>query len=199
MAFCAPYESCLERDLIRALRQNPMASNEQVTHKQRSTRPEMKIFARFASLLVLAFYLSFATAAPTAQEAAADLVARRDIGNNLRLMSLELAATTQTYLMIVAKIGPVAARSSVAREIDALIPNYQARWNHELAVVYARHLPLEALISLTAEGRESKYASKLADKLNDIGEDMRVRSTPILIELLSAAMLSAFSKVSPSN
>ena len=159
----------------------------------------MNSLTRFALIASLSFYQLLANATPTVQQAAAHLVDLRGIGNNLRSMSLELATKTMTYSMIVYKVGPVAARISIEHEIDVLIPNYQTHWNYNLSVIYARHLPMEALVSIASEGRESKYVGNLSEKLNAIGGDMKAQSMPTLIEMVSAALERTFAKVTESN
>ncbi len=117
-----------------------------------------------------------ANGAPTSQEAALQFVVRHRIGSNLSTVALATATRTQTYSMVSSKLGASEARALVQREIEALLPSYQEKWNQNLAASYAEHFSAEELLSLASEGRNSKYASKLGERQGAVGVDMRSKS-----------------------
>ena len=112
-------------------------------------------------------------------------------------MAMAVATRTQTYLMLVSKMGPGEARNVVQREVNALVPRFQDTWNHNLATAYAKQFSSEELQSLAADGRNSKYAPKLAERQSLVGTDMRAASESVLTELVTEAMKNAFTRSVP--
>lgn len=132
--------------------------------------------------------------ADSSQEAATEFVQRLHLGSNLKSLALATAQRTQTFAMLVSKLGAVQANELVSSELDAHAHQYESQWNANLAQAYASHFGAEELRSLAAEGRSSRYAAKLAENQAAIGAEMQRLSTPILTAYVSAAMNSAFSR-----
>ena len=113
------------------------------------------------------------------------------MGSNLEAMAVQAAKVTYTYAMLVEKRGLSDASSIIEREIQNIIPNYQAKWNQNLAAAYSAHLKPEELRSLAVNGKQSAHVTKLISIQNAVGEDVKKTSSPILIELISKALLNA--------
>ncbi len=147
----------------------------------------------------LAFFALFSTAvlAATSEELAFSLVEKYGFGGNLQNISYQAASQTQTYKMMVNKVGEQKTQSLVKSEVDKLIPSYQKQWNKNLASSYAQVLNAEKLQSLLDAGPSSKYASDLKAKQGEIGKIMQSKSTGLLNELLTKATNSAFKKITP--
>lgn len=147
-------------------------------------------------LIGLVFFIQFSTAvlAATPEELALSLVEKYGFGGNLKNISYQAASQTQTYKMMVSKIGEQKTQSLVKNEVDKLIPKHQKEWNKNLAASYAQVLNAEKLQSLLDAGPSSKYADDLKAKQGEIGNIMQSKSSGLLNELLTKATDSAFKK-----
>ncbi|WP_191487858.1 hypothetical protein [Pseudomonas sp. FEN] len=144
----------------------------------------------FTLLLVL----SNAATAETANEAARSFIAQSHAGDDLAAIALSAAKRTQTYGMLAAKLGAAEANTAVTSEINALLPQYQPKWNQNLAAAYEKSFSPAELSSLASEGRASKYAGKVIERQSAIGKEMQSSSSPTLISLVTAALEASLSK-----
>ncbi len=135
--------------------------------------------------------------AASSEDIALTLIQKYRFGQNLAPISYQVASQTQTYRMIVNKVGEQKAQSIVKSEIDKLIPKYQNQWNKNLASSYAQVISPEKLQSLVEEGPSSKYSGELKTRQSEIGPLMQSKSTGLLNEMLTKAMASAFSQITP--
>ena len=119
------------------------------------------------------------------------MVERFNMGSNLERMAIQVAKNTHTYGMVAEKHGATNAQLVVAQEIQKLIPEYQPRWNKNLASAYSFHLSQDELRSLATVGKKSPYVSKLLTSQASTGEDMKNSSMPILAELVTKALSNA--------
>jgi hypothetical protein len=124
-------------------------------------------------------------------------VAQAQMGSNLSTLALLAAKRTNTYTMIATKLGSADASSAVSSEINALLPQYQPKWDENLAAAYEKSFSQEELSSLVSEGRASKYAEKVKEQQSEIGRDMQSSSQPILIALVTEALKATLSKYIP--
>lgn len=150
--------------------------------------------ARGARALALGVLL---LAAPPAraedgQAAALSLVEQRRLGENLAGMGAQVAVRTTTYAVLVKRLGPEPAGALVRQQLKQALPKYQPQWNAHLAAAYASVFSAEELASLARDGKASPAAAKLAARQQQIGEDMRARSTPVLRAYVTEAMNQAF-------
>lgn len=152
----------------------------------------MKVF--ILSIIVALSGLSVATFAATPEAIALQLVEKYRFGENLRSMSYQSATLTQTYGMIVEKLGEQQAKSIIKQEIDKLIPEYQPQWNKNLAFCYSQFISVDKLQSILDEGPASQHSNEIRSKLNEIGPLMQAKSAGILNELLTKAITSALTK-----
>jgi hypothetical protein len=111
------------------------------------------------------------------------------------MIGYQVAAQTQTYKIIVNKVGEPRAKTLVRSEIDKVIPQYQPKWDQNLASAYAHIISTEKLQLLVDEGPTSKYSGELKAKQNEIGPLMQSKSTGLLNEMLTKAMTSAFNRI----
>ncbi|MDT7848403.1 hypothetical protein Q9292_02170 [Methylophilus sp. VKM B-3414] len=148
------------------------------------------------ALVVLSLVSTIAVAA-TSEDIALTLVQKYRFGQNLPAISYQVASQTQTYRMIVNKVGEQKAQSMVRSEIDKVIPDYQNQWDKNLASSYAQVISADKLQSLVDEGPSSKYSSELKTKQGEIGPLMQAKSTGLLNEMLIKAMTSAFNQIVP--
>ncbi|WP_248805614.1 hypothetical protein [Pseudomonas sp. MWU13-2100] len=138
--------------------------------------------------------LSNAASAETANEAARSFIAQSHAGDDLAAIALSAAKRTQTYGMLVAKLGDAQANTALSSEINTLLPQYQPKWDQNLAAAYEKTFSSEELSSLAAKGRASKYAGKVVERQAEIGKQMQSSSSPILISLVTEALKTSLSK-----
>jgi len=141
----------------------------------------------FAFLLLLAL-ASIASADIPVSPAARDFVAKQHLGKNLPQFAQVLAKTTVTYGMVAEKIGPAEAGKALDEQITQLLPKYQPLWDLNLAEAYQHSFTDEEMASLAAEGRASKYASKVSAKQQEVSDRMQAKSTPVLKALITDAL-----------
>lgn len=138
--------------------------------------------------------LSNAAFAETANEAARSFIAQSHAGDDLAAIALSAAKRTQTYGTLVAKLGDAEANTTLSHEINALLPQYQPKWDQNLAIAYEKSFSPEELSSLASKGRDSKYAGKVIERQSEIGKAMQSSSGPILISLVTEALEACLSK-----
>ncbi|KRE96784.1 hypothetical protein ASG87_15790 [Frateuria sp. Soil773] len=153
------------------------------------------------ALAVAAVLLALSVVAPGGAGAAAEagdpalaLVQRFGMGRGLETLANEAAAGTVTYGSLSRKHGVAAAKQLVATEIHRLLPDYQARWEQNLAAVYAKHFAPDELRSLAAQGKRSPYAAKFSATHAAVASDMRAASSGLLRQLVTEALLRAWNK-----
>ncbi|UZE22186.1 hypothetical protein LOY67_19375 [Pseudomonas sp. B21-056] len=122
------------------------------------------------------------------------LVAQTGLGKKLSSLALLTAKSTTTYAMIADKLGNASANSALSDEINALLPQYQPKWDESLAVAYEKSFSGEELSSLVAQGRASKYAAEVKERQAGIGRYMQANAQPILVALVSDALKATLSK-----
>lgn len=153
-----------------------------------------KMAQRFALVFLAGLVVPYVGwTAPAYLEVALDFVTRHGVGRNLPNIALAAATRTQTFATLTSTLGTDNARRVMRREIEALVPSFQTRWNENLAATYAKHFTTEELASLAAEGKHSKYTSTLAARRAEVGASMRATSEVIITELVTEAMKNAVS------
>lgn len=151
---------------------------------------------KFSTLaLTLLFALSNGVSAETRSHRDAQIfVNQAQIGRNLPGIALSVAKQTVTFTTIAAKLGRVDASTAVSKEINALLPKYQSKWDENIAQAFEKLFSQEELSSLASEGRASKYAAKVREQQDKIGMEMESSSKPILNDLVSEALNAVLSK-----
>lgn len=156
-----------------------------------------RISSATITLTVLVALSNTVSAETPSHKDARTFVAQAQIGNNLSTLALSTAKRTNTYAMIASKLGSADASSAMSNEINALLPQYQPKWDENLAAAYEKSFSQEELSSLVSEGRASKYAGKVKEQQTEIGRDMQSSSQPILIALVTEALKETLSKHIP--
>ncbi|WP_085717714.1 hypothetical protein [Pseudomonas sp. B28(2017)] len=158
----------------------------------------MKRISSAAIVFTVLVALSNTVSAETpSHKDARTFVAQEQMGRHLSTFALSAAKRTITYAMIAKKLGSADASSAVSSEINALLPQYQPKWNENLAAAYEKSFSQEELSSLVSEGRSSKYAGKVKEQQSEIGRYMQSSSEPILIALVTEALKATLSKYIP--
>lgn len=126
---------------------------------------------------------------------ALSMVKTLHLGDNLESMSYRVATASQTYLMVVNKVGNSTAQSLTKDELKRLQPKYQEQWDANLARSYAEFFDSNGLQSIASEKKSSKYIGKFSSKQNEVGRSMQSKSTKLLTDFVSEVMLNVFKKV----
>ena len=137
--------------------------------------------------------MPFAWATPE-QDAAYTFVVRQNVGKTFMPMAWMTVSVTYTYAAIVENLGEEGAKKLISSEFEAALPSYKPQWNRNLAKAYAKHMSVEELQSLAAEGQASKYARKLIEKQKVVGDDMRAASEPLLVSFVVGVLDKASRK-----
>lgn len=157
----------------------------------------MKRITPNALALMLLCSLSNGVCAQTPSHRDAQVfVSQAQIGRNLRGIALTVATQTVSFSTLAAKLGRADASSAVSKEIDALLPKYQPKWDENIAQAFEKSFSEEELSSLAREGQSSRYAAKVREQQGKIGMAMESSSKPILNEMVSEALNAALSKQS---
>jgi len=156
----------------------------------------MRILNLIALLLISALCWMPRAVAQPAHAAASEFVQRQHLGGNLKTMAFATAQRTQTFAMLVSKMGVSEAGRLVSSELDKHAHQFQEQWDDNLAKAYAENLTRDELVSLASEGRHSRYVGKLSEKQRAVGESMQRMSMPILTRYVTKVMTSAFSTIS---
>lgn len=135
--------------------------------------------------------VSLLSCAADSENIALAFVQKYNLGQKLTPVSYEYATFSQIYRVIVNKVGEENAKRIVNNEIDKLIPDYQNQWNIHLASSYAEVIGTEKLQSLFDEGSSSQYSGELIEKQQKIGELMMEKSTDLLNEIMTKALIAA--------
>lgn len=122
------------------------------------------------------------------------LVAQTRMGNKLSSLALLTAKNTKTYAILADKLGNAGANSALSDEINALLPQYQPKWDESLAAAYDKSFTGEELSSLASEGRASQYAPKVRERQDGIARYMTTNAESILQALASDALKATLSK-----
>jgi len=128
------------------------------------------------------------------EDAAYTFVVRQYVGKTFMPMAWMTASVTYTYVAIVENIGEEGAKKLISSEFEAALPAYQPQWNRNLTNAYAKHMSIEELESLAAEGKASKYMSKFMEKQKVVGDDMRAASEPLLVSFVVGVLDKAWGK-----
>jgi hypothetical protein len=161
----------------------------------------MKSLVAFKSSLIVAMALAVGSCGTTparpvdgATQAALDFVVNQNAAGSLLGLAKAAARRTQTFALLVAKLGRERAATLVDGQIGALIPEYQSAWNRRMASVYAVYFSEDELKSLAKEGTQSQYAAKWDAQREEIGADVRANSQSILSRLIAEALENAVIK-----
>lgn len=126
--------------------------------------------------------------------AALAMVKAYGLGANLEAITLQAASQTQTYQLLSIKIGNVETKVLVQKHIRQLLPNYQPKWDENLAASYAMFLKTNELNSITKDGESSPHFSKVTASRVRVSQMMQKKSQPLLTDFVSKTMLAAMAE-----
>ena len=124
---------------------------------------------------------------------ALSLVKKLNMGSNLELMAYQVAKSTHTYGLVAQKHGTDRAEPIVKMKIKEALPQYQERWDKNLASAYSKQLSDEELRSLASQGASSPYATKLMSVRGAVAVDMKSESSSLLNDLVETALSQSVS------
>lgn len=140
------------------------------------------------SFTLISSSLSFSA---DSEDIALAFVKKYDLGRNLTPISYQYATFSQIYRAIINKVGEENTKRIVNNEIDKIIPDYQSQWDKNLASSFMEMMGTEKLQSLIAEEAASQYSRELKEKQQAIGELMMSKSTDLLNEIMTKALIAA--------
>ncbi|UNK42532.1 hypothetical protein MNO14_00020 [Luteimonas sp. S4-F44] len=110
------------------------------------------------------------------------------MGARLESLANQAAGATTTFATLAQQHGAAKVKQLVAAEISKLIPAYQARWDRNLAMIYAKHFTPEELRSLATQGTRSPHAAKFRSTRAAVAAEMQAVSRPLLQQLVTQAL-----------
>jgi hypothetical protein len=140
--------------------------------------------------------LLFASSATFGQSenAALVMVKTMRLGENLSGMTYQTALNTTTYRGVATKLGPSKANELLIAAVKTIAPKHQEQWNKNLAQSWEPNLTPEEIQSLLTEKQRSPYANKFMSLQNKVGDAMKAKSEPLLIEVVKEVLLDVFEK-----
>ncbi|MEN5059587.1 hypothetical protein [Luteimonas sp. TWI1416] len=159
----------------------------------------------FGAAVCLSMALSAVGCSPAAPEAqstipaaggdpAVALVQRFKMGAGLESIANQAAGATTAFATLAQRHGTAQAKRLVAGEMSKLAPAYQARWDRNLATIYAKHFTADELRSLATQGTRSPHAAKFRSTQATIAGEMRQVSSPLLRQLVTEALRNALAR-----
>ncbi|ASR43093.1 hypothetical protein BEN78_06560 [Xanthomonas citri pv. mangiferaeindicae] len=110
------------------------------------------------------------------------------MGAGLESLANRAAGATTTFATLAQQHGVAKAKQWVAGEISKLVPAYQARWDRNLATIYAKHFTADELRSLATQGTRSPHAAKFRSTQATVAAEMQEASSPLLQQLVTEAL-----------
>ena len=110
------------------------------------------------------------------------------MGARLESLANQAAGATTTFATLAQQHGAAEAKHLVAGEIARLVPAYQARWDRNLATIYAKHFTADELRSLATQGTRSPHAAKFRSTQAAFAAEMQAVSRPLLQQLVTQAL-----------
>ena len=159
---------------------------------------------RIAARAAIAFAMTFSLATLSANPAWADdrdpnkaalaFVKQQQVGSTLELMGYRIAVTTTTFAGLAKKLGPDRSLAVLRDELHRASPEYQDKWDANLATAYAKFFTTSELNSLAHDGTSSPAAPKLVQMQGTVGQEMQSLSMPLLQDYVSKALTAALSQ-----
>lgn len=154
----------------------------------------------FKSFLFLSWLLVFSSMCSSELHSSSksvylDYVVKEDVGSNLTTFSHRIARVTQTYKIIVARVGQRKANEILNEELQKNISENQERWNENMALAHAKHMSEEEILSLLNEGSESPNYPKRVALQGEIGKTMRELSEKLLNQVVTDSLASSLARV----
>jgi hypothetical protein len=124
-----------------------------------------------------------------------DYVKQDNLGSNLTSFSYRVAKTTETYKIIVSKVGKEKANEIIDKELKRTIAKFQEQWDSNLAIAHSKHITKLEVNSLYYNGKESPYFKKRRTLQRKIGDSMKELSGQLLTKVVSEAMQNSYAEV----
>jgi hypothetical protein len=121
------------------------------------------------------------------------------LGNNLSGIAYQGILNTQTYRMVVNKIGEDKANEIVKKELAADLPKYQDQWDKNLASTYLHYFTPDEMESIFKDKELSPYASKYLAERQNVGKAMMEKSKALVINLNTEVLTNIFHMITPEN
>ena len=112
------------------------------------------------------------------------LVEKYKLGHSLPQVALTIVAKSPDYQALVDKIGAPKAQQQLIAAAKQVAPEFQKRWDEQLANAYAQTFSEPQLSSLLELGPKSPHAQLMQSKQADVNKLMQKSSSGLLREML---------------
>ncbi|MCQ9424823.1 hypothetical protein NRB16_14980 [Pseudomonas sp. LJDD11] len=117
-------------------------------------------------------------------------VQQRHLGDGLGWQGYQMASRTAVFAGLVDALGKTRAQVLVQGELQRLQPQYQGRWEQNLAAAYAHSFSVEELRQLNDGKGSPALMNRFKARNNEVGQEMKARSADLLAEFVSRALES---------
>jgi hypothetical protein len=169
--------------------QSILAREESMSDRKRGSRLALQTCLALVALLCVD--LARPVHADEVDDTALAFVQQRDLGNGLGWLGYQVASRTAAFAAIVDVVGKTEAQELVQSELQRLQPDYQTQWNRHLAAAYAHVFTAEELRSLNQDDGSSSQVSGLKARNNQVGIEMKARSSELLASFVDQALDNA--------
>lgn len=133
------------------------------------------------------------------EDGALRMVKTLRLGENLAGMTYQFAKLTTTYRGVEVTIGTQKADELLRSEIVAALPKYQEQWNKNLAQAWAPLMTNAEIESVTTEKQQSPFSGKFVSLQDKAGAAMKIKSEPLLKDVLADVLGHVFEKAMPKK
>lgn len=124
-------------------------------------------------------------------------VQQRHLGDGLGWQGYQLASRTAVFASLVETLGKTRAQVIVQGELQRLQPQYQGRWEQNLAAAYAHSFSAAELRQLNDGKGSPALMNRFKARNNEVGQEMKARSADLLNEFVSRALSGAQKNLTP--
>ncbi|MBL4781290.1 MAG: hypothetical protein JKX92_03520 [Porticoccaceae bacterium] len=153
------------------------------------------VFKKFIFILCILIFI------PSCSEAkqktgpavtAVEYIVKTHMGSNLSEFSYRAIKVSQTYKIILSKVGDSEGRKLILEKHTETIRKYQHEWDSNLAESYLENMSVKEINSLYYNGKNSIYSEKENKVKRSISASMQSKSTDLLKKVVSESLKSAY-------
>jgi hypothetical protein len=158
----------------------------------------MRIFKLIAVAMIAMLFTLAPALAQRADDSgpALEFIQKTGMSKNFLLLVGQSSVQTQTFKIIAANYGIDGAKSYLIAAMTKALPKYEGEWNRVMARIWAKHLSVEEMNSLTTLGQRSPFFQKLMAAQEKVGPEMQSELQPLLNSAVADSIAIAFEESS---
>lgn len=158
----------------------------------------MRIFNLIAVVMFATLFFLAPAFAQRADDSgpALEFIRKTGMSKNFALLVGQSSVQTQTFKIIAANHGVDGAKNYLITAMTKALPKYEGEWNRVMARIWAKHLSIEEMNSLTTLGQRSPFFQKLMAAQEKVGPEMQSELQPLLNSAVADSIAVAFEESS---